>query len=267
MVTRRLGDVRLDWRPRVITPAAPPAEATAKDRALAIHVQVLTPLCIIAAAATFVAQVTVGRNHATLSALAVVPVVAAALLCRRSLTLIVAAFALVLPVWGVAIGAIAPDEAGMQVCVYLLTLAAMGLQQSHGPLQHSLASSAGPETAALAHTGLVPSTPTLEMRGMEVPAAPRPAGGLLGEEMLAALTRREREVVRLAADGLTAREVGARLFIGERTVETHLANAYGKLGVRSKVELVKLASRRSTESVVNDQISVLVRKPGHGGTF
>ena len=54
-----------------------------------------------------------------------------------------------------------------------------------------------------------------------------------------ALTKREREVARLAADGLTAREIGQRLFIGERTVETHLANAYAKLGVRSRVELVR----------------------------
>lgn len=55
------------------------------------------------------------------------------------------------------------------------------------------------------------------------------------------LTRREREVVALAARGRTASEIGDLLHIGERTVETHLANAYPKLGIRSKVELVKLA--------------------------
>ena len=53
------------------------------------------------------------------------------------------------------------------------------------------------------------------------------------------LSRREREVTRLALEGLTAREIGNRLFIGERTVETHLANAYAKLGVSSRLELVK----------------------------
>lgn len=57
----------------------------------------------------------------------------------------------------------------------------------------------------------------------------------------AVLTRREREVVLLAVEGLTAREIGARLYIGERTVETHLAHAYGKLGVASRVELAQLA--------------------------
>jgi DNA-binding CsgD family transcriptional regulator len=57
------------------------------------------------------------------------------------------------------------------------------------------------------------------------------------------LTRREREVVALAAYGRTASEIADLLHIGERTVETHLANAYPKLGVRSKLELVKEAAR------------------------
>jgi len=56
------------------------------------------------------------------------------------------------------------------------------------------------------------------------------------------LSPRERQVARLAAEGRTAREIAGLLFIGQRTVETHLANAYAKLGVRSKVELVQRAS-------------------------
>jgi DNA-binding CsgD family transcriptional regulator len=58
-----------------------------------------------------------------------------------------------------------------------------------------------------------------------------------------ALTNREREVARLAAEGASAKEIAERLFIGERTVETHLANAYAKLGIGSKVELVRLATQ------------------------
>ncbi|WP_290648765.1 AAA family ATPase [Aquisalimonas sp.] len=57
----------------------------------------------------------------------------------------------------------------------------------------------------------------------------------------AALTDRERDVTVLAARGHTAREIGERLFIGRRTVETHLANSYLKLGVASKRELVRRA--------------------------
>jgi DNA-binding CsgD family transcriptional regulator len=56
-----------------------------------------------------------------------------------------------------------------------------------------------------------------------------------------ALTRREREVIALAVQGLSAREIGERLFIGERTAETHIANAYRTLGVASRVELVRRA--------------------------
>jgi DNA-binding CsgD family transcriptional regulator len=56
-----------------------------------------------------------------------------------------------------------------------------------------------------------------------------------------ALTRREREVARLAARGNTAREIAAKLSITERTVEGHLSNVYAKLGVSSKLELVRTA--------------------------
>jgi len=52
------------------------------------------------------------------------------------------------------------------------------------------------------------------------------------------MTARERDVVMLALTGLTAKQIGVRLFIGARTVETHLAHAYNKLGIRSRFELV-----------------------------
>jgi len=52
------------------------------------------------------------------------------------------------------------------------------------------------------------------------------------------LTRREQEVAALAIAGASAREIAERLVVGERTVETHLANIYRKLGVRSRVELI-----------------------------
>lgn len=55
------------------------------------------------------------------------------------------------------------------------------------------------------------------------------------------LTSREREVAALTARGHTARDVGERLFIGKRTVETHLTNIYAKLGITSKRELIQRA--------------------------
>lgn len=57
-----------------------------------------------------------------------------------------------------------------------------------------------------------------------------------------ALSRREREVALLASHGQTATEIADRLVISERTVETHLASVYSKLGVRSKTELIRRAA-------------------------
>ncbi len=50
------------------------------------------------------------------------------------------------------------------------------------------------------------------------------------------LTRREREVLQLAADGLSNKEIASRLFISEVTVKVHLRHIYGKLGVRNRME-------------------------------
>jgi DNA-binding CsgD family transcriptional regulator len=59
---------------------------------------------------------------------------------------------------------------------------------------------------------------------------------------LRSLTRRELEVARLAAEGYTTPEIGRRLNIGNRTVESHLASAYSKLRIRSRLQLIRMAS-------------------------
>jgi DNA-binding CsgD family transcriptional regulator/sugar lactone lactonase YvrE len=51
------------------------------------------------------------------------------------------------------------------------------------------------------------------------------------------LTRREREVAILVAQGLTNREIATRLFISERTAESHVEQIRGKLGFRSRVHI------------------------------
>ncbi|HEY3486014.1 MAG TPA: LuxR C-terminal-related transcriptional regulator, partial [Ilumatobacteraceae bacterium] len=54
------------------------------------------------------------------------------------------------------------------------------------------------------------------------------------------ITRREREVARLAADGLSSQAIAERLFLSVRTVEGHLQNAYAKLGVNQRGELAEV---------------------------
>ncbi|MBQ9432922.1 MAG: response regulator transcription factor [Synergistaceae bacterium] len=55
------------------------------------------------------------------------------------------------------------------------------------------------------------------------------------------LSVREREVLLLAAKGLSSKEVAKQLYISERTVQTHLASIYDKLGSRNKTEALLLA--------------------------
>jgi DNA-binding CsgD family transcriptional regulator len=52
-----------------------------------------------------------------------------------------------------------------------------------------------------------------------------------------ALTPSERQVAALAADALTNRQIAERLYVTEKTVETHLSRAYRKLGVTSRTQL------------------------------
>lgn len=57
------------------------------------------------------------------------------------------------------------------------------------------------------------------------------------------LTHREREVLIVAAEGLTARQMGRRLGVQERTVTTHLARIYRKLGANSRIGAIAAATR------------------------
>lgn len=57
------------------------------------------------------------------------------------------------------------------------------------------------------------------------------------------LTPRERQVMQAAADGLTARQIGRRLGVSERTVTTHLTSIYRKLGVSNRVAALAAAGR------------------------
>jgi DNA-binding NarL/FixJ family response regulator len=56
-----------------------------------------------------------------------------------------------------------------------------------------------------------------------------------------ALTERETEVLRLVAKGLTAKQIGERLVLSHRTVESHVQNTLRKLQLHNRVQLVRYA--------------------------
>ena len=62
------------------------------------------------------------------------------------------------------------------------------------------------------------------------------------------LTPRERDVARLAIAGYRSTEIAQHLHIGRRTVESHLASAYSKLGIRSRSQLISLAATSRSAS-------------------
>jgi DNA-binding NarL/FixJ family response regulator len=51
------------------------------------------------------------------------------------------------------------------------------------------------------------------------------------------LTAQELQIARLAAQGLSNRQIGQRLFLSHRTISTHLYRAFPKLGITSRAEL------------------------------
>ena len=65
-------------------------------------------------------------------------------------------------------------------------------------------------------------------------------------DALAELTPQQRQIVRLASDGLTNRQIGDRLFLSPRTVSSHLYRSYPKLGVAGRNQLRDVIARAST---------------------
>jgi DNA-binding CsgD family transcriptional regulator len=61
------------------------------------------------------------------------------------------------------------------------------------------------------------------------------------------LSRRELEVARLVAEGLTNREIAVRLFVSERTVDGHLEHVREKLGVNTRAQVATWVTRHADE--------------------
>jgi DNA-binding NarL/FixJ family response regulator len=70
------------------------------------------------------------------------------------------------------------------------------------------------------------------------PEKPAEAPPRIAPDKLATLTRRERDIVTLLADGATNKQVAEELDISERTVKGHLSNVFMKLGVSDRLKLV-----------------------------
>lgn len=101
-----------------------------------------------------------------------------------------------------------------------------------------------PLRSALDTFELLASEPWAERARAELRATGESRARHVGDaEPLERLTPQERQVVRLAATGMTNRDIGAQLFLSPRTVGYHLYNAYPKLGVASRGELARIELR------------------------
>ncbi|HXH05812.1 MAG TPA: response regulator transcription factor [Vicinamibacterales bacterium] len=76
-----------------------------------------------------------------------------------------------------------------------------------------------------------------------IAAAFAPEDGAKRPKEAFGLSRREREVLALIAEGRTNREIGERLFISQKTVGVHVGNILAKLGASGRVEAAMVAIR------------------------
>jgi DNA-binding NarL/FixJ family response regulator len=81
---------------------------------------------------------------------------------------------------------------------------------------------------------LVPTVAAVRVGQVSVPASRRLSVGTPN------LTAREKQILSMVVLGCTNKEIGARLFLADSTVKSHLSSAFAKLGVRSRHEAVAL---------------------------
>jgi DNA-binding NarL/FixJ family response regulator len=81
------------------------------------------------------------------------------------------------------------------------------------------------------------------LRGMARHVHRRGTRGRAGGDGVDVLSKREREVAGLVAQGRTNKQIGAALFLSERTIENHVSRIFQKLGVASRAEVAREISR------------------------
>ena len=174
--------------------------------------QALLLLCLLVVAALFAADLAAPRD-VTLGAALIVPVLLAWATLETWSAIAVLVIAAATRVTGAIIGDEPALVANIEVISYLVGTAVVAL------------------TLRRAGDGVPVIAP-------EVTREPVTSGAVAPTFAGVGLTERERQVLAMTLHGLTAAQIGERLFIGRRTVESHLERAYGKLGVRSKREFL-----------------------------
>jgi DNA-binding NarL/FixJ family response regulator len=71
-----------------------------------------------------------------------------------------------------------------------------------------------------------------------------PLGAIMDDKEGVKLTRREVEVLTLVIEGNSSKQVAEHLYVSKRTVDFHLANIYGKLKVKNRVQAYREATKR-----------------------
>ncbi|MFZ3565536.1 response regulator [Streptomyces sp. BH097] len=101
-------------------------------------------------------------------------------------------------------------------------------------------------TVAAGESMLDPATTARLMRSLRgpeqgAPAEPDTAGAPLAEGV--ELTERERDILALVGEGLTNRQIGARLFLSEKTVKNNISRLLAKLGVERRIQAAVIATK------------------------
>jgi predicted ATPase/DNA-binding CsgD family transcriptional regulator len=110
--------------------------------------------------------------------------------------------------------------------------------RARGSLSASAFAAAWAEGRSLSFADVVADAMAFCASVLEPPSLQQKTGNHVG------LTPRELDVLRLLVEGRSDREIAEALFIGTRTVQTHMANLFAKLGVNARAEAAAVAVRR-----------------------